>query len=360
MLAAVAFGTVVLLVFLHQIARVSLLIFAAMLFATLLGGLTDLIGRILPIRRWVRFGLALLFFTGALVGFWALLGPRLAREVERLANQLPEAIEQARQQLYANAWARQLAETLGLHEATRPGDLLARATRAVSTTFGVVTDALIVLLIGVYLAATPESYVRAVLRMIPPARRERGRAIFCTLSHVLRRWLAGRFASMTVIGLFSMIGLFVLGVPLAVTLGFLAGTLAFIPFLGPILALVPAVLIGFVEGGIMMSLYVFILYMSIQAVEGSFITPMIEKKAVFLPPAFVIIVQIIAGVLAGLLGVLLATPAAVVVVVLLQMLYVEDVLGERVRVLGAKKEDREERPERTEPTEPAGGSEAPA
>jgi predicted PurR-regulated permease PerM len=72
----------------------------------------------------------------------------------------------------------------------------------------------------------------------------------------------------------------------------------------------------------------------VQTLESYVITPLVQQRAVSLPPVILITAQIAMGVLAGATGVLLAAPLAVVVIVLLQMLYVEDVLGDSVRVLG--------------------------
>jgi predicted PurR-regulated permease PerM len=72
----------------------------------------------------------------------------------------------------------------------------------------------------------------------------------------------------------------------------------------------------------------------VQTLESYLITPLVQRRAVSLPPVILITAQVAMGVLAGATGVLLATPLAVSVIVLLQMLYVEDVLGDNVHVLG--------------------------
>jgi len=140
---------------------------------------------------------------------------------------------------------------------------------------------------------------------------------------------------MLILGVLTTLGLWILGIPLALTLGIIAAVLSFIPNIGPIISAVPAILIALIESP-SKALYVIFLYIGIQTVESYLITPIIQKKAVHLAPALLIAVQIMIGVLLGALGLLLATPLMVVIIVLVQMLYVQDTLGYDVTVLGER------------------------
>ncbi len=128
--------------------------------------------------------------------------------------------------------------------------------------------------------------------------------------------------------------------PLPLALGFIAGLLAFVPFIGPIVSAVPAVLIALVHGGPLMSGYVILIYAGVQFLEGNFITPVLQKYSVSLPPAVLIIAQFLLGIQFGVVGVLLASPIAVAGIVIVQMLYVQDVIGEDVEVLGDRHRHR--------------------
>ncbi|MDQ3179715.1 MAG: AI-2E family transporter, partial [Acidobacteriota bacterium] len=140
--------------------------------------------------------------------------------------------------------------------------------------------------------------------------------------------LIGKVASMIFIGLLTWIGLYILGVPLSLTLGLIAGLLSFIPNFGPIFSAVPAILLGFIDSPIK-ALYVLILFIVVQIIESNVVTPMIERRTVELPPALTIVVQLALGILIGGLGLVLATPLLVVVMVLVQMVYIQDILGDR-------------------------------
>ena len=133
---------------------------------------------------------------------------------------------------------------------------------------------------------------------------------------------------MLIVGIATSVGLSMLGVPLALILGIIAGFLDFIPYLGPIMAGVPAVLLA-LSISPELALYTVLLFVGVQLVEGYLLQPLIEARAVDLPPALVIVMQLIFGTLFGFAGVALATPLAAGLAVLVRMLYIEDVLGDR-------------------------------
>jgi predicted PurR-regulated permease PerM len=151
----------------------------------------------------------------------------------------------------------------------------------------------------------------------------------------LRRWLVGQFFAMLLVGTLTTIGLLILGVPLALTLGIFTFFLVFVPYVGSIVSGALAVLIALLDSP-QTALYAGLLYGGIQFVESYFITPLVQEKVVSLPPVLLLASQFLLGVLAGAVGIALATPLSVAVVVLVQMLYVEDVLGDDVPVMGTK------------------------
>jgi len=106
--------------------------------------------------------------------------------------------------------------------------------------------------------------------------------------------------------------------------------LEFIPFVGPIVASVPGILMGFTQGP-QEALYVALLYLAINQVEGNVIMPMVQKWAVALPPALGILSVVGFGTLFGIAGVLFAVPLMVVAMTLLQELYVKRVLESKSR-----------------------------
>jgi predicted PurR-regulated permease PerM len=145
--------------------------------------------------------------------------------------------------------------------------------------------------------------------------------------NALSRWLLGQSVSMLFVGVTTAFGLWLLEVPLALSVGVLSGLLAFIPFFGAIAGGLLAVLLGFMQGP-ETALYVLILALVIQQIEGNVLMPLVERWAVGLPPVLGIAATVMFGVLFGLLGVLLAAPAMIVLMVVVQRLYIKEVLEE--------------------------------
>ncbi|QOR38105.1 AI-2E family transporter [Billgrantia diversa] len=323
----------VLLYFASQLIDVLLLAFAGILAAVAIDGVVRLCQRYLPIgRRWALV-IALTLVCLAFGGLGALVGPRLAEELPQLAQQLPEAFRRLAEQVQGVPGVE-----AALKEFDNPASLLGqpmldRFTSAFSTTFGALTNFLLILLVGFYLVLSPSEYIHHVVLLCPPARRKRLRQVLFLQGRSLRLWLVSRLISMLFVGIGVALGLMLMGVPMAGALGLVAGLLSFIPYLGPILGALPTILIAFFESP-ELALYAIGLYLVIETVESNIITPLAAKGMVSLPPAFTVMVQLAGAAVAGVAGVMLATPIAVVAVVAVQMLYVEDVLGDDVDVLG--------------------------
>jgi predicted PurR-regulated permease PerM len=137
----------------------------------------------------------------------------------------------------------------------------------------------------------------------------------------------GQLVTMASVGILIGIGLTFLGVPLAGTLGLIAAVLSFIPSLGPLISVIPAIMLGLTISP-SMGLWVCLLYLGVQILEANVITPLVQRKAISLPPAFVLGSELLMGLLLGGAGLAFATPLVAVVLVLVNMLYIQDVLGE--------------------------------
>jgi predicted PurR-regulated permease PerM len=202
------------------------------------------------------------------------------------------------------------------------------ATGLLGTVFNAFADAILVLVVALFLAADPAPYRRGLLRLVPPARRSRGAEVLDALDDGLWQWILGQSLAMLCVGVITAAGLLLLGIPLAFALGILAGLLNFIPYLGPILSGGPAVLIAFAQSPTD-ALYTLLLFVFLQSFEGYVLTPMLQRRAVSIPPALGILAIVGLGALFGAYGVLFATPLLLVVMVLVRMVYVEDALGDR-------------------------------
>lgn len=328
---------------LWRLAGVLLLLFGAILFAVLLDGLARQVCQRSAMGHGAALGLVIALIVTALAAGSFVLGPPLAEQVRQLFDQAPRGMAELRASLRDTAWGRTIIDVVPpeILRGEVNGGLIRRLGGVFSTVAGAVGSALAVVVIGLYLAVRPAAYTDGVIHLVRPERRDRARAILAAVGHALRRWLVGRLVAMIAVAIMTAVGLWILGIPAALGLAVLAGLLTFVPFLGPVLAAVPAVAVAFVQSP-MDAVYVVVLYTGVQAIENNLITPLVEQRAVSLPAALMLGFEVVMAVLAGFLGILLATPLLVVGVLLVQMLYVQDVLGDDITVLA----EDEERPTR--------------
>jgi predicted PurR-regulated permease PerM len=191
------------------------------------------------------------------------------------------------------------------------------------STFGVLGDVYVVLFIGLFFSISPGVYTNGIVQLVPPKGQEKAREVLDRLGEHLSGWLKGILFAMFVVFVLTAIGLAILGMKLWLVLALLAGFISFIPNFGPLIALIPAVLVGLMDSP-RMALLVAGLYILIQVVESNFITPLVQQKLIQLPPALIILSQVIMGVLTGGWGLILATPLMVILIVLIQELYLNE------------------------------------
>ncbi len=321
-----------LLLLLYFTFDVVLLIFAAALLAIFLRGVADLFGRFIKVSEGWLVLIVSIILVAILAGAIALLAPDVAEQVRDLREKLPQSAQGVANYISQFGWGRALIEQLPSVEDVRqninPSSLLSGVGGFFSSTVGAVGNFFIVILLAVYLASEPRFYVRGFIKLFPKSRRHRATQVIASVGETLRWWLIGKVASMIFIGVLTWIGLSILGVPLALSLGLIAGLLSFIPNFGPIISALPALLLAFVASPIT-AVYVLGLYVGVQLIESNIVTPLIERETVELPPALTIVFQLALAVLVGGLGLVLATPLLAVIMVVVQMVYVQDILGDR-------------------------------
>ncbi len=299
-------------------ADVLLMAFGGVLLAVALRALADLLARHTllrpPLALPAAVALVLLVLGG--LGWW--IGDTLASQFDQLLRQLPAALAGLRDWLAKTGLGRALLGSLGTIDAASVAKLFGAAL----TTLGAVANVLLMLVLGIYLAADPGLYHRGFLRLLPARLRPEASAAMSSAAVALRNWVGGQLAAMLVVGVVTGVGLALLDVPLALSLATIAGLLEFIPFFGPILAAVPAILIAFGHEPAT-ALYVALLYLGIQHLEGYVLMPLVQRWAVALPPALGALSVVVFGVLFGLPGVLFGVPLTIVGMVLVRELALE-------------------------------------
>lgn len=306
-----------------SLSAVLLMLFGAVIVAVVLHAMAAPLQSHLPLGERSAVGVAVVLTLLSLTLLGWLIGERLTVQLEDLRERLPAALAALVD------WARRFPlgqAALELWESARVEDVpWTRVAYAATQTLNAVGTVLLMVLVGIYLAISPRLYRAGLVRLVPLPHRERIDAALLASGHALSRWLVAQSVSMLFVGISTAIGLALLGVPLALTLGVIAGLLAFVPFFGGLAAGVLSVLLAFTQGPTQ-ALYVGLLSLAIQQVEGNVLMPLVERWAVSLAPALAIMAAVVFGVLFGLPGLVLSTPLMVVTVVLVKQLYVEDFL----------------------------------
>lgn len=325
---------------LKSAVQVLLLIFTGILFSIFIRGLSNfLFGRFSHLPENWSIAITLFLLVIAFFAFFILLAPQLAEQGRQLVEKIPEAFQNLREKINHLEWLENLFGSLGGSSTdadASAGKISSKALGVFATTFGVIGGIFIILFVGLYFCFTPQYYINGIIRLVPQNGRQRAGQIFSALDYTLGHWLIGRFIGMLIVSVFTFIGLYFLDVPLPLSLAVLAGVLTFIPNIGPILAIIPAILLGYTESPAT-ALYVLLLYLLIQGIESYIVTPLIQQKAVSMPPVLTLTSLVIFGSTLGFLGLLLATPLTAAAMVLVKMLYIEDVLGETAEIDGTKK-----------------------
>lgn len=306
---------------------VLLLAFVGVLIAVLLRAPGDWLSARTRVPPNLALALTLLVGALGLGGAGLLIAPEVGRQFDELITQLPQAARELSASLEQYQWGRWV-----LARFDAAGELLARpeamqgAGRALSTSFGALASLFVVAVVGMWLTLQPRVYLDNGLRLFPVRLRPRAQTILGECGHVLRRWLVGCLVSMLIVSTATWIGLGALGVPLALVLALLAGAMVFIPNFGPLLAAVPAVLLALLQSP-QTALWVALLYVGVQVVDNTMVTPLVQRQAVSLPPALTMIAQTAMGVLAGGLGVIVAVPLTALGLVVVRRTYVDPLEG---------------------------------
>jgi predicted PurR-regulated permease PerM len=298
---------------------VLLLLFACALVALILLTATNALRR----RTGLPFGFALALTTSGLlallVGAFTFFGATLQGEFAEIGQRLPVAWAELQVRLQSSPAGAALAER-AQRLAPSGQVLVAGATRVLTAVGGGISGLAVVLVGGLYLAAQPRLYSGGLLRMVPHDSRTRVAETLDAVTVSLRNWLKGQALGMLFVGCSTALGLWLVGVPAALAIGLIAGLAEFVPYLGILVAGIPAIVLGFGQGTDT-GLWTIGVLVAVQQIQGNLVMPLLQNKMVDLPPAITIFGIIAAGILFGIAGVLLATPLTIVILVLVRRLY---------------------------------------
>lgn len=330
-LAALAF-------LLWELRIILLMLFGAVVIATIFRSVADYICRYTGLQHTLATALSILLVLGLVFGLAAVFGNHVADQAAALRERLPGAWEEFERRVGDMGLGDQL-ERLVATITTTGGGSLSEFGRVLLSIGSGIADLIVVIFAGIYLATQPNFYRIGAIKLIPPTKRKIAAEAMLESERALRLWLWGQGIAMVVVGTLIGGGLWLLGMPSAFILGLIAALLEFIPFAGPILAAVPAILLALAVSP-EMALYVTLLYLVVQQFEGNVLTPMVQQYAVDLPGVVLLFSLIAFGTLFGTLGVILAAPLAVVMLVLVKRLYVIETLHTETPMPGDETAER--------------------
>jgi predicted PurR-regulated permease PerM len=309
-------------------AQVLLVFFAAIFLSVFFHGLATALQKRSSFSYPACLAFALLALASIFLIAGLIIGPAVADQSAKLSQELPKAFGQLQADLQQLPGGTSVVT--GLKQAARSsqGSNIQSAIKFAGLTAHGLGGIIFAVVIGIFFATDPKLYRNGFLALIPRRKRARMGEVLDELGFTLWWWLMGQLATMASVGILIGVGLTVLGVPLSGTLGLIAAILSFIPSLGPLISVIPAIMLGLTISPIM-GLWVALLYLGVQTLEANLITPLIQRRAISLPPAFVLASELLMGLLLGGAGLAFATPLTAVILVLVNMLYIEDYLKEK-------------------------------
>lgn len=323
----IACGIVALFALSWLLRDVLLIAFGAIVFAAAIRTLARPIYRRTRLSEHWAVALVVILLVAAMISLSWLFGRQIAQQLQGLEERLPRAIAEVRTWLENQAAGKFILTRLSGMTGTE-GSSLAGLQKFAAISAATIGHAVLMFFGGVFMAANPKMYLDGFVRLFPIGYRPKLHRALVETGDALRRWLLGQLVSMAAVGLLTGIGLSIAGAPLPLVLGIIAGLLNFIPILGPVLAFGPGVLVALTDSP-QTALYAAIVYLIVQQLEGHAITPLAQRWAVKLPPAYGMLAVVSFALLFGFFGVLFGVPLAVVVMALTQKLYIENVLEKR-------------------------------
>jgi predicted PurR-regulated permease PerM len=332
--AGISIALILAVIIAYVISWALFLFLFSILLAVVLRGITNFITRHTRLPDKVVLFLVIIFILSAIaLSMWAIM-PHIIQQIDELNVQLPRALDQAIGDMKKSPTGRWILKQTPSEEELRKnaGVMLKGATTFLTATTDFIIGLIVVVFGAFYLSYDPEMYIDGIVRLIPIRKRQRLKDVLDSVGYMLLWWMVGRFIDMFLISIFTGIGLWMIQIPLVLTLSILAGLLTFIPNFGPILSAIPALVLA-LPGGFDKVFYVIMLYIIIHAIEGYIISPIVQEKTALVPPVLTLVVQIGFGIIFGFLGLAMATPIVAAGLVFIKALYIEDVLGDQIDLI---------------------------
>lgn len=319
--AAIFAFIIIMLLLINATFNVLLLILAGSLIAVFFRAFSSIIQRKTKWKEGICVAISIISTLLIVAALFWLIGAKVQLQLIELMDTLPKTLDKAKSWVNESSIGKKIYDQIFSEKSMDKAQVF--LPEFFQSTFGVLGDVYVVLFIGIFFTISPQTYTKGFVQIIPLQGQKKAQHVLNTLGEQLRKWLKGKLFSMLVVFILTAIGLAIMGMPLWLVLALLAGLISFIPNFGPLLALIPAVLVALMQSP-QMALLVVGLYILIQFIESNFITTAIQKKMINMPPALILIAQLFMGALTGAWGLVLATPVMLIIIVLVQELYIKN------------------------------------
>jgi predicted PurR-regulated permease PerM len=323
--------TFLLLWMLGATADVFLLLFIAVILSLYLGAVRDLLVEHAHVPPKIAFFISVVGSATALFGLFALLLPPVVEQTRNLIVVLPKYIE-----TWETGIDHFVARFPAMRDVWKPGEhpLISAVYDQVATQaegvvpkllsfVHVMIDCFAVGVMSIYLALQPGTYREWLIALFPPIHRDLVRDVLRDLADQLRAYIVGQLLTMTVLAALTAAGLYILDVPYWLTFGVFTGLVAVVPFFGTLLSTtLPALFVLGGPGGGTRALYVLLLGVVIHLIEGNLVAPLVMSKKIDQPPVLTIIAVLVIGKMLGPLGLVVALPTLVTVMVVVRRILI--------------------------------------
>lgn len=321
---------IVLLLLAWQIKDVLLVAFVGFIVAVFLDGCAGAVRRVTRLPRSWSLVVAIVLLLGLTALGAVLLLPSVVNQLNELFSGAPRIVAEVQATLERTSWGRSIVAAVpnASELAGQVGSLFSGLTSTLSITVNTLAMVVLALTVGVFFAAQPRAYRRGLLLLVPRPFEPRAKALLDEVTGTLQAWLIGQAIAMSAVAVLTAAGLMIAGVPLALALGIIAGVLDLIPMFGPVIAMIPAILLG-LTNSFVTGIWAAVVSLLVQQIEANVIQPIVQRRAVKIPPALLVLALIVMGRLFGFLGILVATPFVAVILLLVKHLYVEGMLDKQ-------------------------------
>jgi len=308
----------VLLLAAAQILNLLVLAFGSAVVAILIRAAADPLARRTGIAdHWAAILVMLVLVALVGLGAW-LFNRQMAGHVQQISEMLPSGWKSLKQQISQLPGGPEFLKSL---QEGNSGNVFAGIARAVGTFATAIADFFLILFGAAFIALNPDIYRRGFLALVPERHRSLTGQALTDSEQALRQWMLGQLIAAVVVGILITIGLSLIGLPGAAVLGLIAGMFEIVPYAGPILGSIPALLVALAQSP-QTALWTAIVFLVVEQIEGNLISPVVQKRTVHLPAALTLFGVVAAGLLLVPVGFVFAAPLLVVVFVLTKRLYV--------------------------------------